>query len=638
MQALVVQATADLTVRAFRDIDEFRTDRSSPTFAAGKLRFEAGENIAVELPQKIHASVERTAVLTRDRTGDYQTIDTDLAGNPLGGVPYMDTLRSDTTAADDTMERIGQMRLTARQRLARQAVVRHIIGDDPEAGLYAPGPAGDYWVLDIGTTHTGTGEHDLNEADLEVAAVKFIHDDAGNWFAEAQMGAQVLPGGGGAAFQPGITTGIRQGHTVRLCTPGGAITTDPNPLFIGGGSKSGSALAGADLSAVGAEAGDTVILEASSDATSTTPTIPAGFTAVGVGYGDNNMAGRLAWKRLDAADIASGSWTFTNANTIDFRVYRGLDPVDPIGGLFNDQQIIVPLDNVGTTPALSGLTSELVAFFMQTDDVDSINLFSWLNVIHGHDGETASWDTEGEGRDLSGGSLAAETVSWVEHPLADKWTITAVELLPDAAPTIIVRGLHPDLAGTDTEASRCDHAHHVFRDTGPTVNDDDEHGYPVGTAWIRVNNLATPTSIVARYLLLSNADGAAEWELETGGTAIIVQEGDSTVVAVVTALDFGTGFDVTESPTGEANIALDLSEVAAGGELGGFLNAPTVDGLHAGSTHAAAQAAAEATAAAALAAHADDVSHGTHSESLTDGDSNFIFAAGDIVTVVGVPD
>ena len=28
---------------------------------------------------------------------------------------------------------------------------------------------------------------------------------------------------------------------------------------------------------------------------------------------------------------------------------------------------------------------------------------------------------------------------------------------------------------------------------------------------------------------------------------------------------------------------------------------------------------------------------GTHSESLTDGNSNFIFAIGDIVTVVGVP-
>ena len=47
-----------------------------------------------------------------------------------------------------------------------------------------------------------------------------------------------------------------------------------------------------------------------------------------------------------------------------------------------------------------------------------------------------------------------------------------------------------------------------------------------------------------------------------GGSNIIVQEGDTTVVSTVTALDFRDGFDVTETPTGEANIALDLSEVS----------------------------------------------------------------------------
>ena len=217
LQALVVQATGRLTVRAFRDIDEFRTDRSSGSFAADKLRFEAAENIAIELPRKIHASVERTHVLIRDRTGDYQTVATDLDGNPLGGVPYMDTIRSETTAADDTIVRIGQMRLTARRKMAVQAVVRHIIGDDPANGLYAPGPDGDYWVLDIGTVHNGTGPYDLNEADLEVAAVKFTHDDAGNWFAEAQMGAQVMSANT-EAWQAQMTSTVHR-QTLQLCRP-----------------------------------------------------------------------------------------------------------------------------------------------------------------------------------------------------------------------------------------------------------------------------------------------------------------------------------------------------------------------------------------------------------------------------------
>jgi hypothetical protein len=50
-------------------------------------------------------------------------------------------------------------------------------------------------------------------------------------------------------------------------------------------------------------------------------------------------------------------------------------------------------------------------------------------------------------------------------------------------------------------------------------------------------------------------------------------------------IDFGAGFDVTESPADEFNIELDLSEVVSGGELGGNMDAPTVDATHAGSAH-----------------------------------------------------
>lgn len=49
------------------------------------------------------------------------------------------------------------------------------------------------------------------------------------------------------------------------------------------------------------------------------------------------------------------------------------------------------------------------------------------------------------------------------------------------------------------------------------------------------------------------------------------------------AATVGTGLDVA----GQL-ITLDLSEVASGGELGGFMDAPTVDSVHAGSAHHAA--------------------------------------------------
>jgi len=50
-------------------------------------------------------------------------------------------------------------------------------------------------------------------------------------------------------------------------------------------------------------------------------------------------------------------------------------------------------------------------------------------------------------------------------------------------------------------------------------------------------------------------------------------------------LDFLTGFDVSETPLNHFSIALDLSEIAAGGELAGTMDAPTVAATHSGSAH-----------------------------------------------------
>ena len=85
-----------------------------------------------------------------------------------------------------------------------------------------------------------------------------------------------------------------------------------------------------------------------------------------------------------------------------------------------------------------------------------------------------------------------------------------------------------------------------------------------------------------------------------GSTTLVVQEGDVTVVAAADTLDFGAGFDVTESPSGEANITLDLAEYT-GGAL------PVAAGGTGASTAAGARSAlgvdAAGTAAAAVAAH-----------------------------------
>lgn len=86
-----------------------------------------------------------------------------------------------------------------------------------------------------------------------------------------------------------------------------------------------------------------------------------------------------------------------------------------------------------------------------------------------------------------------------------------------------------------------------------------------GTDWVR---LAAGTS--GQYLKTLGTGANPAWG--DVATALTVQEGDSTVVSAATTLDFGTGFDVTESPSGEANIALDLTETYVATYGKGYIN------------------------------------------------------------------
>ena len=137
-------------------------------------------------------------------------------------------------------------------------------------------------------------------------------------------------------------------------------------------------------------------------------------------------------------------------------------------------------------------------------------------------------------------------------------------------------------------------------DEAPTVNDDLDRGYGPGWFWIDQTG-------VAIYSAVSTGDGAADWNqidaaggsgghtirdegvdrtartglnfigagvscvddaggdetdctIAGGGSGIETQEGDVQVTAAPTVLDFGPGFDLTDSPAGETNVVLDLTE------------------------------------------------------------------------------
>lgn len=78
------------------------------------------------------------------------------------------------------------------------------------------------------------------------------------------------------------------------------------------------------------------------------------------------------------------------------------------------------------------------------------------------------------------------------------------------------------------------------------------------TTWGLKLPVTPPTA--GQYLKAVTADSLG-WDTPAGGGGSLeVKEGDSSVISSATALDLGAGFDVTESPTGEANVTLDLTE------------------------------------------------------------------------------
>lgn len=99
------------------------------------------------------------------------------------------------------------------------------------------------------------------------------------------------------------------------------------------------------------------------------------------------------------------------------------------------------------------------------------------------------------------------------------WSVVSVGYSAGGAGATQPNDGNPDLVGEDDRYARCDHRHDVHRDTAPTVDDDwATQGYKIGTLWAQLDDLTTPTEIVALYIMADDATGAAVWlEVPTGG-------------------------------------------------------------------------------------------------------------------------
>ena len=172
----------------------YGTDRTSATFASGKVRFEAGVNIAADLDKAIHRIpyISHMMVVGDTPGATYIAVDPDWTS---GDTVYKGTLRLDTTSDPTIMEEAGLDAIRRRKLVSDQATFPHLPGDTYAAGLYRPGlPGGDgdYWLGDLVTLHTGTADNDYNEQPIQVAAITWVMRSVGTFDPVIDLGAQYV--------------------------------------------------------------------------------------------------------------------------------------------------------------------------------------------------------------------------------------------------------------------------------------------------------------------------------------------------------------------------------------------------------------------------------------------------------------
>jgi hypothetical protein len=415
---LVVTVDADLTFHAWQT---YGTNRTSATFAAGKIRFAHGVNIGNEVTRQIRASLERSHIFV---VGDEFTSAVVSGGS--SAVTYYDTLQKQETNDGATLTAAGDRDLAQREIQSDAAFpVRVILDDDELNGLYVPGEH--YDVGDIATIHTvppsgASGEHDFTNFAIEVAAIKVEHDDAGNWFAVNELGAQYLSAQLSALEVPSS----KIIHQIELCRPRIADTV----LY--------------DLEFPSAE---TVAIYPSG--TGSWPANPATWSSAN---GPDSVSGVVSGGSAFSGDAGSPPLPAFPGQTYRWRVwfwsncdFATLEP-----------SLTVRFYDVANTELSSGT----LAYFPASGDENwyefTEDFVAPANTVY---------------MKLAGGTAAALCEARYDRVRVSGLTGNSGDG-------------HADLIGTSIRAKRCDDTEHYHTTADPTVNDDTTVGFRNNTLWI----------------------------------------------------------------------------------------------------------------------------------------------------------
>lgn len=542
--------------------------------AVDTVHFTEGVNIATDLDVEGASLLKGSHALVKGNDGVYE-----LAVRPSWDPgEYKKVIGTFYDSAQNAvLDRAGVRFLQRQENAERQIVLRIVPGFSPADGLYFPGPEstdGHLWLSDVVNLSTGGGsptELDYTDEECTVTGIEIETLEA----VKSGTALEVA-----RSFE--VTVHLNEERKGSNSTPnrntrglsGGGTTVKFCRTVDIGESVAGTRLYFSNDAGVGSETDDPDWSVATSPELNlqlrTTPggsasthandsvNLPVGYY-IDAQYSMTLAAGdllealkvggpfKMQMRGNSRNGIGIDEGAQNNRLTISVRIIRA-------GVVIGTAVGVGDVVASSTYPAISTLTNRGIAgTFAAVPSAQSgdklVVEVGWHHLGPASGGTGCAFQvqpTVGAGSDLpEDSSTTSDLRAWIEF---------AGFVGPSGS------GLHPDIAGTSTRAQRCDHTEHVFRDSDPTVDDDEVYGYPIGTLWLN-------TTTEQGFLLEDNAEGAAVWTTVFGPGTL--------------ALDDLTDVDTSTTPPtdGQALVWDDTNDIWVPGDVeagGGGSGAGTV--------------------------------------------------------------